>query len=148
MSCIWSKLSESIITATEDTNIGQNTHFNVMTTNKHNKFIKTCKIAVSFKLNNADFPPWLIFNASKSVSTVSAWLCFHLLQHPDIFLIKLVFFHSDLILKLPITFFPEPLTFSWNLCSQAFKQSFQIRGAYPGWSKRNNCFLQKVKIWF
>ena len=45
------------MTATEDTNIGQNTHFNMMTTNKHNKFIKTYKITMSFKLNNADFPP-------------------------------------------------------------------------------------------
>ena len=31
------KLSESIITATEDRNIGQNTHFNKMSNKKHNQ---------------------------------------------------------------------------------------------------------------
>ena len=43
------KLSESIITATEDRNIGQNTHFNKMSNKKHNQFIKTYKMAASFK---------------------------------------------------------------------------------------------------
>ena len=36
------------------------TIFNEMT-NKKNQFMKTHKIAVSFKLNNADYPPLLIF---------------------------------------------------------------------------------------
>ena len=35
------KLSESIITDTEDRNIGQNTHFNKMSNKKCNQFIKT-----------------------------------------------------------------------------------------------------------
>ena len=43
------KLSESIITATEDRNIGQNTHFNKMSNKKYNQFIKTYKMAASFK---------------------------------------------------------------------------------------------------
>ena len=43
------KLSESIITATEDRNIGQNTHFNKMSNKKHNQFIKTYKMAASFE---------------------------------------------------------------------------------------------------
>ena len=51
------KLSESIITATVDANFGQYTHFNKMKTNKHNQFMKTYKMAKSFKLHNARFPP-------------------------------------------------------------------------------------------
>ena len=62
------KLSESIITATEDRNIGQNTHFNKMSNKKHNQFIKTYKMAASFKLNHADFPPLLNSTVSKPVS--------------------------------------------------------------------------------
>ena len=41
------KLSESIITATEDRNIGQNTHFSKMSSKKHIQFIKTYKMAAS-----------------------------------------------------------------------------------------------------
>ena len=70
------KLSESIITATEDRNIGQNTHFNKMSNKKHNQFIKTYKIAASFKLNHADFPPLLNATFSKPVSYVSPSLSF------------------------------------------------------------------------
>ena len=50
ITCIWFKkgikLSESIIPATEDPNIGQNTHFNEMASKKHkknNQFMKTYK---------------------------------------------------------------------------------------------------------
>ena len=68
------KLSGSIITATEDTNIGQNTHFNKISNKKHNQFIKTYKMAVSFKLNHADFPPLLNSTISKPVSSVSSSL--------------------------------------------------------------------------
>ena len=70
------KLSESIITATEDRNIGQNTHFNKMSNKKHNQFIKTYKMAASFKLNHADFPPLLNSTVSKPVSYVSSLLSF------------------------------------------------------------------------
>ena len=63
------KLSESIITATEHTNIGQNIHFNKMYNKKHNQFIKTYKMGVSFKLNHADYPP--LFS-----STVFCFFCF------------------------------------------------------------------------
>ena len=68
------KLSGSIITATEDTNIGQNTHFNKISNKKHNQFIKTYKMTVSFKLNHADFPPLLNSTVSKLVSSVSSSL--------------------------------------------------------------------------
>ena len=40
------KLSESIITATVDTVIGENTHFNKMANKKHNQFMKMYKMAV------------------------------------------------------------------------------------------------------
>ena len=56
------KPSESVITATEDANIGQNTNFNEMTNKKHNQFIETYKIVLFFKLNHADFPP--LFNST------------------------------------------------------------------------------------
>ena len=70
------KLSESVITATEDRNIGQNTHFNKMLNKKHNQFIKTYKMAAPFKLNHADFPPLLNSTVSKPVSYVSSSLSF------------------------------------------------------------------------
>ena len=70
------KLLEPIITATEDRNIGQNTHFNKMSSKKHNQFIKTYKMAASFKLNHADFPPLLNSTVSKPVSYVSSSLSF------------------------------------------------------------------------
>ena len=68
------KLSESIITAKEDTNIGQNTYFNKMSNKKNNQFIKTYKMAVSFKLNHAYFPPLFNSTVSKPVSSVSSSL--------------------------------------------------------------------------
>ena len=70
------KLLEPIITATEDRNIGQNTHFNKMSSKKYNQFIKTYKMAASFKLNHADFPPLLNSTVSKPVSYVSSLLSF------------------------------------------------------------------------
>ena len=70
------KLSESVITATEDRNIGQNTHLNKMSNKKHNQFIKTYKMAASFKLIHADFPPLLNSTVSKPVSYVSSLLSF------------------------------------------------------------------------
>ena len=70
------KLSESIITAREGRNIGQNTHFNKMSNKKHNQFIKTYKMAASFELTHADFPPLLNSTVSKSVSYVSSSLSF------------------------------------------------------------------------
>ena len=68
------KLSESIITVTEDRNISQNTHFNM--SNKKHQFMKTFKMAVFFKLNHADFPPFLNSTVSKPVSYVSSSLSF------------------------------------------------------------------------
>ena len=68
------KLSESIITATEDRNIGQNTHFNKMSNKKHNQ--KTYKMAASYKPNHADFPLLLNSTVSKPVSYVSSLLSF------------------------------------------------------------------------
>ena len=68
------KLSESIITATEDANIGQNTFFNKMTNKKHNQYMKTYKMGVSFKLNHTDFPPLLNSTVSKPFSSVSSSL--------------------------------------------------------------------------
>ena len=70
------KVSESIIKAAEDRNIGQNNHFNKMSNKKHNQFIKTYKMTASFKLNQADFPPLLNSTVSKPVSYVSSSLSF------------------------------------------------------------------------
>ena len=70
------KLSESIITATEHTNIGQNIHFNKMYNKKHNQFIKTYKMGVSFKLNHADYPPLFSSAVFRPVSSVSSSLSF------------------------------------------------------------------------
>ena len=64
------------ITATEDRNIGQNTHFKNMSNKKHNQFIKTYKMAASFKLNHARFRPFLNFTVLKPVSYVSSSLSF------------------------------------------------------------------------
>ena len=66
------KLSESVIKATEDSDIGRNIFFNEMTNKKHNQLMKTCKM--SFKLNHADFPPLLHFTVSEPVSSVSSSL--------------------------------------------------------------------------
>ena len=68
------KLSESIIKTTEDSDIGQNILFNEMTNKNHNQFMKTCKMAVSFKLYHADFPSLLNFTVSEPVSSVSSSL--------------------------------------------------------------------------
>ena len=68
------KLSEPIITATEDANIGQNALFNKMENKKHNQFMKTYKKAVSFILNHTDIPPLLNSTVSKPVSSVSSSL--------------------------------------------------------------------------
>ena len=68
------KLSESIIAATEDTNIGENTQFNKISNKKNNQFIKTYKMAVSFKLNHTYFPPLFNSTISKPVSSVSSSL--------------------------------------------------------------------------
>ena len=70
------KLSESIITATEDRNIGENTPFNKMSNKKHNQFIKTYKMDAPFKLNHADFPLLLNSTVSKPVSCVSSSVSF------------------------------------------------------------------------
>ena len=67
------QLSESIITATEDTN-GQNTHFNKITSKKHDQLMKTYKMSVSFKLNHADFSPLLKSTVSRPVSSISSSL--------------------------------------------------------------------------
>lgn len=69
------KLSKSIITATEDKNIGQNIYFNMMRQNNH-KFMKTYNMASSFKSNNAEFPPLPNCFACKPVSSVSVSLPF------------------------------------------------------------------------
>ena len=47
-----------------------------MSNKKHNQFIKTYKMAASFKLNHADFPPLLNSTVSKPVSYVSSSLSF------------------------------------------------------------------------
>ena len=47
-----------------------------MLNKKHNQFIKTYKMAASFKLNHADFPPLLNSTLSKPVSYVSSSLSF------------------------------------------------------------------------
>ena len=47
-----------------------------MSNKKHNQFIKTYKMAASFKLNHADFPPLLNSTVSKPVSYVSTSLSF------------------------------------------------------------------------
>ena len=47
-----------------------------MSNKKHNQFIKTYKMAASFKLNHADFPPLLNSTVSKPVSYVSSSFSF------------------------------------------------------------------------
>ena len=51
------KLSESVIKATEDSDIGQNILFNEMTNKKHKQFMKNvkCKMAVSFTTVSGSF---------------------------------------------------------------------------------------------
>ena len=49
------KLSESVIKATEDSDIGQNIFFNETTNKKHKQFMKTCKMAVSFTTASRSF---------------------------------------------------------------------------------------------
>ena len=44
--------------------------------NKKHQFIKTFKMAVFFKLNHGDFPPFLNSTVSKPVSYVSSSLSF------------------------------------------------------------------------
>ena len=70
------KLSESIITSKEERNIDQNTHFNKTSNKKYKQFIKTYKMATSFKLNHADFPSLLNSTVCKPLSYVSSSLSF------------------------------------------------------------------------
>ena len=50
--------------------------------NHNNKFSKSYKMAVSFKLNNSDFPPLTLPSASKPVSSISASLPFNTARKP------------------------------------------------------------------
>ena len=84
------KPSESIIAAREDANIGEKSLFNEITNKKHNQIMKTCKMAVSFKLNHTDFPPLLNSTVSKPVFPVSSLLS--VLLHQGLFPIKLASF--------------------------------------------------------
>ena len=68
------KLSESIITATENANIGQSTHINELANKKHNQFLKTYKMAETFKLTHTGFHPLLTSTVSKPISSVSSLL--------------------------------------------------------------------------
>ena len=68
------KLSEPVIKATEDSDIGQNIFFNETTNKKHKQFMKNVKCKMAFKLNHADFPPLLHFTVSEPVSSVSSSL--------------------------------------------------------------------------
>ena len=109
------KLLESIITAAEDRNIGQNTHFNKMSNKKHKQFIKTYKMAAFFKLNHADFPPLL--KSTVSSLFLMFLLRFHLQLHQGLFPTELGLFHSTLSLKLVINLFLGSLALSWELSS-------------------------------
>ena len=98
------------MTATEDTNIGQNTHFNKISNKKHNQFIKTYKMAVSFKLNHADFPTLLNSTVSKPVSSVSSSLSCTTASRSFSNKVTAISFLS-LVLKLVINLFLGPLAF-------------------------------------
>ena len=63
------KLAESIFNSIEVPN-------DFICRNHNNKFSNSYKMAVSFKLNNADFPPLPFPSASKPVSSISASLQF------------------------------------------------------------------------
>ena len=63
------KLAESIFNSIEVPN-------DFICRNHNNKFSKSYKMAVSFKLNNTDFPPLLFPSVSKPVSSISASLPF------------------------------------------------------------------------
>ena len=104
------KPSESVITATEDTNIGQNTHLNKMSIKKHNQFIKTYKMAVSFKLDHADFPPLFNSTVSEPVSSVSSSLSCTTASRSFSNKVTAISFLS-LVLKLVIYLFLGPLAF-------------------------------------
>ena len=88
------KLSESIITAKEDENIGENTHYCKMTNRKHNKFRKTYEMTVSFKLNIADFLSLLKVGLSPSKKV--CFICFNqrplkMMKNAFCFLLKALF---------------------------------------------------------
>ena len=104
------KLSESVITATEDANIDQNTHLNKMSIKKHNQFIKTYKMAVSFKLDHADFPPLFNSTVSEPVSSVSSSLSCTTASRSFSNKVTAISFFS-LVLKLVIYLFLGPLAF-------------------------------------
>ena len=95
------RLSESIITAKEDTNIDQNTHFIKMTNKKYNQFMKTYKMAVCFKLNHTDFPPLFISTVCKPVFSVCSSLSCTTASR-FFFPKKLVPWYSSPLLKLVI----------------------------------------------
>ena len=62
------KLAESIFSSIKN--------YNDITCNKHKQFLTSFKMAVSFKLNNFDFPPLSFSTVSKLVSSVASSLSF------------------------------------------------------------------------
>ena len=74
-----------------------------------NRFSKSCKMARSFKLNNADFPPLPFPSVSKPVSSVSASFCLLLLA--SLFPAILILGHLNHLLLLLIHLFLVFLTF-------------------------------------
>ena len=62
----------------------------------------TYEMAVSFKLNHADFPPLLSSTVSKLVSSVFSWLAGTTISR---YFSYKVFFHLNLLLKLVINLF-------------------------------------------
>ena len=118
------KLSESIITATEDRNIGQNTHLN-KSNKKHNQFIKTYKMVASFKLNHADFPPLLYSTASKPVSYVSSLLSFTTVSRSFSFKVRAISFKS--LTKASNKHFPRATCFCpGNFVPKHLRNPFQL----------------------
>ena len=88
-----------------------------MSNKKHNQFIKTYKMAASFKLNHADFPPLLNSTVSKPVSYVSSSLSFTTVSRSFSNKVRAISFKSltKLILNLflgPLAFFLETLLLS------------------------------------
>ena len=119
------KLSESIITATEDRNIGQNTHLNKMSNKKHNQFTKTYKMAASFKLNHADFPPLPNSTASKPVSYVSSLLSFTTVSRSFSNKVRAISFKS--LTKASNKHFPRATSFCpGNFVPEHLQNPFQL----------------------
>ena len=90
-------------------NICTDSPYDIAQCHMGSQFIKSYKMAASFKLDQADFLPLLTL--SLSLFLMFPFL-FHLQLHQGLFPINLGLFHLSLLLKLVIKLFLGPLGFS------------------------------------